>query len=141
MSLFDYRTVVSHLVVMKLLHDIQIIASISSTEFSIQCIPQLLSVGYMHIHLDQTIAKNAKNASHKESSGFLELLLLFNSKNSFRFANTHPEAFHSCQPQNDPDLPSLKMHTGKFIWPQCIGKTSHSKITVHIIRFFAYEDG
>src|SRR5512136_431249 len=133
MSLFDYRTVVSHFVVMKLLHDIQIIASISSTEFSIHCIPQLLSVGHMHIHLDQTIAKHAKNASHKESSGLIEFFLLISIKNAHRL--THPEAFHSCQPQSDLDLPSLKVHTGKFIRPQCIGKTSHSKITTPIIRF------
>ena len=33
------------------------------------------------------------------------------------FASTHPEAFHSCQPQSDPDLSSLKVHTGEFIRP------------------------
>jgi hypothetical protein len=90
----------------------------------------------MHIHIDQTITKHAKNASHKESSGLIEFFLLISIKNAHRLASTHLEAFHSYQPQSDPDLPSLEEHTGEFIWPQCIGKTSHSKITCAYNKVF-----
>ena len=76
MSLFDYRTVVHHPDVMEALHDVQFTASIGCTEFSIQCIPELFTICYVHVHITQTISKNTQNASDEESIVFLELVLI-----------------------------------------------------------------
>ena len=35
----------------------------------------------------------------------------------------YPIDIHSCKLQNSFDLPSLKVHTDKFVWTKYIGKT------------------
>src|SRR3954464_2776625 len=98
MSLLNHRKVLSHLKIMKALHDIQFTASICSTKLGIQCIPELLSVFYVHKHITQTVSKNAQNTSHKDSISILELLLILVRYSSLRFAFTDVEHFHRGQP-------------------------------------------
>jgi hypothetical protein len=43
MSLFNHRTVINHLVVMKLLHDIQLTTSNRHSIFDLKCIPHLFT--------------------------------------------------------------------------------------------------
>ena len=63
MSPIDYRAVIHHHVVMKTLHDIEVTTNIRCIEFSIQCIPKLLTVLYVHLHITQMAITNTKNAS------------------------------------------------------------------------------
>src|SRR5215216_607988 len=125
MSLFNHRTVIHHLVVMKTFHDVQFTACICCTKFCIQCIPQSLSVIYVHVHITQTVSKNTQNASHKHSIGFPEFSLIFVS-HSLWSTNTNVENFQSSKPERGLHLPPLKVHTGKLIRPQCISESSHT---------------
>jgi hypothetical protein len=84
MSLFDYRTVVSHPEVMEALHDVQFTASICYTELSVQCLPELFGICNVHVHIKQLVAKSTQNESHKGSIGFLELVLILVRYSSFR---------------------------------------------------------
>src|SRR5438132_5180277 len=114
MSLFNYRSVVHHLVVMKALHDVQFTACIDCTEFSIQCIPKLLPVCYVQIHITQTVGNNAQNASSQGRVSFLELFLIFIRYGSLRLSINDPEYFQSSKPKRGLNLPSLEVHTDEF---------------------------
>src|SRR5438128_11912896 len=121
MSLFNYRLVVHHLVVMKALHDVQFTACIGCTEFSIQRIPKLLPVCYVQVHITQTVGKDAQNTSSQGRVGFLELFLIFIRHSSLRLAISDPKYFQSSKPERGLDLPPLEVHTSEFIRSQCIG--------------------
>jgi hypothetical protein len=102
---------------MKALYDIQFTASICGTKLRVQCVSEPLPVFYVHEHVTQMVSKNAQNASHKDSIGFLELFLILVRHSSFRFVFTDLEHFHCGQPKLSLVLPPLKVHTGKLIWP------------------------
>src|SRR6266508_5708381 len=104
MSLFNYRSVVHHLVVMKAFHDVQFTACIGCTEFSIQCIIKLLPVCYVQIHITQMVGKNAQNASSQGRVGFLELFLISIRYSYLRLAINDPKYFQSSKPERGLNL-------------------------------------
>jgi hypothetical protein len=68
----------------------------------------------LHIRINQTVNKDAKNCSRKESIGLIVLLLFFKSQSALRFAFTNMEHIYSSEPERDLDLPPLKVHTIEF---------------------------
>jgi hypothetical protein len=73
MSLLNNRAIISHLIIMKALHDIQVTTSIRCAILSSKCIPQLLPVSVLHICINQTLNKNTKNCSRKETTSAIEM--------------------------------------------------------------------
>src|SRR5579883_1807490 len=79
MSLFNYRTVLDHLEVKKLLHDVQLTACIGDTEPPLQCIPQLLARGKLHVGIDQILTKNTDHSPSEQGVVSLIRSLLIES--------------------------------------------------------------
>src|SRR6266498_4884257 len=86
MSLLNYGALVSHLVVIELLHDIQLTACIRDPKLGLERIPHILASSNGHIRVNNVLSKNTKNNTSKKGIDFLKSFLLCESKLSFRLA-------------------------------------------------------
>src|SRR6266542_3947165 len=76
MSLFYYRTVINNSVVMKLLHDVQLIACIRDPKLDLKCLPQFLASEQVHICIHKVLTKNVNHGAPKEVVSSLECTIL-----------------------------------------------------------------
>src|SRR6266508_6446904 len=107
MSLFYYRTVINHFVVMELLHDVQLTTCIRDPKLGLKCLPHFLASKQVHICIHKVLTKNANHGAPKEVISSLERTILIRGERTYRLAKRNMTDIHDRQPKNHFSTPSL----------------------------------
>ena len=115
MSLFYHRTVFNHPVVQKLLHDVQLTASIRNSILSLKSIPHLFASRETDICVQKIFSKHAyETASEEVIESFESTLLLWSVLTRIPLCQIHHA--HYRKPQYSPFTPTLVIGTSKWWW-------------------------
>src|SRR3954463_9722437 len=76
MSLLNNRALISHLVVIVLLHDIQLSASIRGPKFGLERFPRIFTMLKSHVRVNNVVPKNAEQGRLKNGVDLLKSFLL-----------------------------------------------------------------
>ena len=98
MSLLNHGALFNHPVIIELLHDVQLSASIRDPKLGLECIPHIFSIINSRISINYVLTKNTQESSLKQSIHFLKSLCLLSIKLSFRFAESGVIATHGLKP-------------------------------------------
>src|SRR6266498_2686917 len=107
MSLFYYKTVINHFVVMELLHDVQLTACIRDPKLGLKCLPHFLTSEQVHICIHKLLTKNANHGAPKEIISSLERIILIRGERTYRLAKRNMIDIHGHQPKDHFCTPSL----------------------------------
>src|SRR6266508_3182372 len=94
MSLFYYKTIINHSVVMELLHDIQFTACIRDPKLGLKCLPQFLASEQVHICIHKVLTKNVNHGTPKEVVSSLEHSILIRGERTYRLAKRNMIDIH-----------------------------------------------
>src|SRR6266540_3721740 len=115
MSLFYYRTVINHSVVMKLLHDVQLTVCIRDPKLGLKCLPQFLASEQVHICIHKVLTKNANHGAPKQVVSSLERSILIRGERTYRLAKCNVIDIHDRQPKDHFCTLSLVSHAIKTV--------------------------
>src|SRR6266540_245650 len=118
MSLFYYRTVINHSVVMKLLHDVQLTVCIRDPKLGLKCLPQFLASEQVHICIHKVLTKNANHGAPKQVVSSLERSILIRGERTYVLAKCNMIDIHVRQ---------LKDHFCTLFFIICAIKNSQFK--------------
>ena len=124
MSLLNNRALISHLVVIELLHDVQLVASARG--------PKRAAVK-QHIRIHNGIVKNTQQGGFEEGVHVLKSFLLCRIKIALRLTLSGVIAVHDLKPIYCSCAPPFILHPLKSRRLQKRSKTTRSKLPV--IRF------
>src|SRR6266508_5381587 len=99
-SLFHYRMVINHFVVMELLHDVQLTAYIRDPKLGLKCLPHFLASEQVHICIHKVLTKNANHGAPKQVVSSLECSILIRGERTYRLAKRNVIDIYDRQPKD-----------------------------------------
>ena len=133
MSLLYNRALISHLVVIELLHDVQLAAGVRGSKLGLERSPHVLAVVKRHIRIHNGVIKNTQKSAFKEGIDLLKSFQLCWIKIALRLALGGIIAAHGLKPVDCSRAPPLILRPLKGRRLQMRSKTTRSKLP--IIRF------
>mgnify|MGYP005836173315 CR=1 FL=1 len=107
MSLLYNKALISHLVVIELLHDIQLAAGVRGTKLGLVRSPHVLAIVKRHIRIHSGVIKNTQKSAFKESIDLLKSFQMCWIKIALRLALTDVIAAHGLKPVDCSRAPPL----------------------------------
>src|SRR4051812_16314014 len=84
MGLLNNRALISHFVVIILLHDIQLSASVQDPKFNLERFPRIFTMLESHVQVNNIVPKNAEQGRLKHDVDLLKSFLLISRNFTLR---------------------------------------------------------
>src|SRR3954466_5264905 len=133
MSLLNNRALISHLVVIILLHDIQLSASVRDPKFGLERFPRIFTMLKSHVRVNNIVPKNAEQYLLIHGVDLLKSFLLIRRNFPLRSSIDGAIALEVLKPQNCSCAPTNIMHTIKG--RRLSSSSNAASIDLPIIRF------